>query len=219
MHSEALVNLNRPLRVVSDEGKGRACVIIAEDENVAFAAALAQAIASRGRALHVAAPAVTAENWSALAPAFGGLLSERGIRQASFVAFGAAGALAQSAAVSDLRMVRTMVLVDGATRPHPTFFQRVAGAIERSLPLGLPLRSRIAGFDAKPYLQRMRCPVLVVVRMPASAHVRAEAHVLARGLPTAWLAELAPPHTPEKLASLALEFQDVPVKCPQRSEG
>ncbi len=204
------------VRLRRDGGKGRSVALVVETgEYESFAEHLFQALAGRTRALIFESPPVTSANWRALAESLIALLGELKVRQASFVAFGGSAALAQRIAIEELRLMRTMVLVDATTRPHPTSRDRILDRLERFFPLGLPLRTSTPGFDGKPYLQRMRCPALIVTSRRRTPFLEAQAALMAEGMPTSWLKKLQSTAEPEELASLVLEFQDVPAKCPQ----
>lgn len=204
-----------------EQGSGRSFVVLYERESRGFAqqaGALAEALAAKARSLLVSLPLINDSNWEQQSAELETLLSEHRIRQPSCVAFSGAAVAAQSYALKDLRHVRTLVLVDATTRAHPTWTARAIGRAERSLPLGLPFRSDAAGFDSRPLLQRLRCPVLVVSSAAAGAYERSEAELLERELPTAWLRRLGGSNSDEtaELCSAVLEFQDTPPRCPQR---
>ncbi len=216
-YSVTLAHSDPILRVLFDQGKGRPFIILAEASWGEQAQATVKVLAASARVLQLEAPRIDGRNEKNLLENMRLIMQERGIRQAGFVSFGAAGTLVQGLALGDLKLVRAIIFVDATTRPHPTRYQRILDRIEHTLPLGLPLRSQIENFDAKPYLQRMRCPVLVVTSAVAAPHVCAEAAVFAQGLPTAWHVELGDDSPADSLARLVLEFQDVPVRCPQKN--
>jgi hypothetical protein len=87
------------------------------------------------------------------------------------------------------------------------------------LPLGLPLRVRSKGFDSKPFVQRIRCPVLVVLSQEAGEFERVQAYELANRIPSAWVVDLLQAVDPIKEFSDCLDtFEQVPVKCPQKNQ-
>ena len=210
----------RHLSVVSDSGSGRPFILLHERDHVgALCESLTVSLTSRTRVVSVQTDRVTDKNYESLVSELHSLLNYNGIRQASFVAFGACGATVQALALQELKLVRTVAFVDASTRAHPSYFTRLVDRLEHALPLGLPLRLHEQGFDAKPFLQRIRCPVLVITSSKASAYERSEAAVLEAGLPTAWRVELEAAGEAEKLATLVLEFQEVPAKCPRKGGG
>ena len=208
--------------ILSDAGSGRPFVLLHElGDSVEAPRSLAAALQQRTRAILIQTPRISDSGWEEQSAAFGeflsnGIFSGRGTRQASFVTFGACGSLVQSLALQELKSVRTIVFIDAATRAHPSDFTKLVDRIEHALPLGLPLRLKQTGFDAKPFLQRIRCPVLVVTSPAATPFQLAEAEVLEAGLPTAWRIQLPAAGEPSALASLVLDFQEIPAKCPQK---
>jgi hypothetical protein len=206
------------LSLIKEGGKGRAFVIFSESSTSAeLTSHLFDALVQRSRTLLVECDDITDDNWQELTVRLSELLGENGLRQASFVGFGPSCALIQNLAINQLKLVRTIVLVDGTTRPHPTLMSRVIDRIERSLPLGLPFRSKSNGFDGRSFLQRIRCPALVVSSRSATPFLEAQAKVLAIHLPTSWHVVLSQSDQASELADLVLEFEGVPAKCPQKA--
>ncbi|NBO19860.1 MAG: hypothetical protein EBV03_11700, partial [Proteobacteria bacterium] len=190
------MTLAASLSILTDSGSGRPCVVLHErGDSLPLAAALVQTLTAKGRVLQIETPVINDHNWEGLTTELLALLSEKTVRHAAFISFGACGALVQALALQALKMVRTIVLVDASTRAHPSRISRLVDRVEQWLPLGLPLRLAQSGFDAKPFLQRIRCPVLVVSSPAGSAYERSEAAVLEAGLPTAWMASLGTEHT------------------------
>ncbi len=205
-----------PLNVIRDVGKGRSFVILLEKgTSHTIAESLVTKLSSRARVVLMECDAVDATNWKNLSATLIALLPGLSIRQSSFLSFGAACSVILAMALNDLKIVRTLIFVDGENRPHPSLWQRAVDRIERALPLGLPMRSGIEGFDAKPLLQRLRCPSLIVTSPGASAHSRSEATTFSVGLPTAFEYKLSSNDYAEELSDLVVSFQDVPAKCPQ----
>ena len=202
-----------------DLGSGRPFIVLYERGAVdaLLAKNLFESLSVRSRTLLVSTSSVSGENWRGLSRDLLSFMEERSIRQAGFVTLGATCAVVFAVALSELKLVRSLVTISPTTRPHPTRFEKFVGSLERSLPLGLPLRSSIQDFDAKPYLQRIRCPVLVVSRAGDSAYLQSEAKILSEELPTAWAVPLPEGDVHATLTSSILSFQDVPAKCPQKN--
>ncbi|MBN8549251.1 MAG: hypothetical protein J0M12_08060 [Deltaproteobacteria bacterium] len=206
------------IQTISDTGKGRPFVILHEDSAYELSCVrIAAALGERTRTILLRSPRISDTNWRELTELLQSKLKELSIRQASFVGFGAAGALVQNLCLADLKMVRTVAFVDAASRAHASFFSRCVERVERSLPLGLPLRRRAQGFDSKPYLQRIRCPALVITTPLADAYIRAQAEVLEMKLPTSWRLEVSGTEDVSELSRYILEFQEVPARCPQKN--
>jgi len=200
---------------LEDIGAGRPWVLVRErGSHYTSYIETARDIASKsGRVILLEVASVTDTNWTLLASALEEKLFQKGVRHASFLSFGGAGVLVQRLCLIHPKIGRSLVFVDATSRGHPSLLMRLADAIERSLPLGLPLRKNIKGFDSKPSLHRFRCPVIVAVTELASEYERGESRVMAKALPTAWYVEL---RGEEELSPILTEFQGVAAKCPQK---
>ena len=215
--SQALV------RVLSDSGKGRVvCILQERGRYHGFAEKVTQAMADRARVVWIECERVHVGSWLPITEGIRGVIAERSIRQASLVSLGAAGTLLQHLCLTEPRLVRTAVFVDAATRAHPSRGSRIVDWLEERLPLGLPLRQRQEGFDGKPFLQRIRCPTLVVTTNLADDYLLGQAESMASHLPTAWRLRLEHGREEQQLTQAVLDFYDIPARCPQknlRSEG
>ncbi len=211
------------VRLLSDSGKGRVvCVLQERSTYSGFAQKLAQALAANARVVWIETERVHAGSWERITEGVRGIIAERSIRQASLVSLGAAGTLLQHLCLTEPRLVRTAVFVDAATRAHPSRGSRVVDWLEEHLPLGLPLRQRQEGFDGKPFLQRIRCPSLVVTSRLADEYLLGQAQSMVSHLPTAWRLALEAGREENQLMQAVLDFYDIPARCPQknlRSEG
>jgi pimeloyl-ACP methyl ester carboxylesterase len=206
------------MKVLSDSGQGRAFLLLVDDPRYqSYANTLHGSLSQTSRSVIVEVDRISSENWSPLTNALIELLGQLKIRQSSFVGFGAAGALCQNLALLDSKLVRTLILVDPSARPHPSRLNRTLDKFEEILPLGLPLRLRNKDFDSKPFLQRLRCPSLLALSPLATAHERHQAQIMDARMPTAWMLELPSQDTMQALCNATLEFQGVPVKCPQKA--
>jgi len=204
--------------LVSEAGVGRPFVLVFEAARDAeFARVTAEGIAQKSRCLVLRAPKITDRNWRELGVALGAFLQSKSIRQASFVGFGPAGTLVQNLCLVEPRTVRTAVLFRSASRAHPSFLDRLVDRLESALPLGLPLRLTEGGFDSRPFLQRIRCPVLVVTPSGATAEERREAEMMVKRMPTAWGVSLEGADVVGEFTRHVLEFTDVPAKAPQKN--
>lgn len=204
--------------LVATKGSGRTFVLIVEQGDYRpLAESVYQTLAEDAKRLLIELAPVTDTNWEQATNDLLALLAEQGVRQASFVSFGAAGVVVQNVCLYDIKLVRSVIFVDAATRSHPNLLTRIVDRIEQALPLGLPLRAITRGFDGKPFLQRIRCPVLVVTSQRASAHERAEADRMVQRFPTSWRSELAGAEEDAKLLGLVNDFQGVMAKCPQKN--
>lgn len=199
-----------------EQGKGRAFIVLYEENTYSdFASGLFGVLAQETRTLLVKSPVITNSNWAPLTISLQKLLLDNSIRQASFVCFSAASALVLNLCLLELKFIRTLVIVDACTRPHPTLLSRFIDKLENYLPLGLPLRSFSQAFDAKSFLQRVRCPVLVVTSSRAGAYLKFQAEAFHSQLPTGWVQNLSSQNEVQELNQHVLEFQKIQAKCPQ----
>lgn len=116
-------------------------------------------------------------------------LAGAGVRSAVFVGVGDAACVAQALTLRSPKLVRTMVLIDATSRPHPSRWVRGIDRLEKFLPLGLPFRNNADGFDALSLSHRLRSPCVIAVSGMATEYQRSEARVLSNRLPTAVLLE------------------------------
>jgi hypothetical protein len=207
------------LEVVSDVGSGRAFVLLVDDEEyTSLAVAVAGVIAAKNRSIVLRSAPVNSTNWSECTSALQQTLKDLSVRQGSFICFGAGATLVQNLVLGEPKSVRSLVLIDSSSRPHPTMMERCVDRVESLLPLGLPLRLGSGGFNVRSYLHRMRCPILVVTTQRAGAFLQDDANTVAACAPTAWRIMLGTREAEEQLLSEAiLNFQDTPAKCPQKN--
>jgi pimeloyl-ACP methyl ester carboxylesterase len=209
------------VRIVSDEGSGRAFVVVCDDEAYSpLVQSIGAAIAQSARAVIVQTSSVGADTWRTLSEMFETTLSEIKIRQASFVGVAAGATIVQDLALTSPKLVRTLIIIDASLRAHPTRFERLLDRVEASLPFGLPLRLGSQGFNVRAYAHRLRCPMLLVSTSRASRFVSNELHALGSVAPTAWYVDLQSHGVVDEareLASYVLAFQDTPAKCPQKN--
>ena len=199
-----------------DSGKGRALVLVREEQAFPELSSLCTSEKSNGRVLSFISPPVSSTTWKSLSDQFADTCDEHKIRQGLFIGCGDAATLLLHLALHDPRRVRQLVLLDATTSPHPTRRERYLSRMERYLPMGLPFKSKQKGFDARSFLQRIRCPVLVLTSEAASGYLQDEAAILADTLPTAWHLTVDQSQQDE-LKLLIDEFQKVPARCPQKN--
>ena len=201
-----------------DRGKGRAFVIAFETGSYQTMAEYLFSELSRDvRVLLISVDPIGDDSWRSQTTSLVDAVKNAGVRQASFVGFGAACSLVQNVCLREPKLVRTAAFIDGSSRPHPSRIIRIIDWIERVLPLGLPLRSSSRAFDGRAFLQRIRCPSLVISSSLATPFLRSEADELVSGMPTSWWIELPREGEIDELGRLIQEFHDVPAKCPQKN--
>lgn len=202
---------------LSDQGKGRSFILLSEPglyRNISNC--LAEEIAKGTRCINLEVPNINKDNWPDVTSDLIRFLELKSIRQASFVAFAGAASILLNLALIDLKLVRSMVLVDASTRPNPNIFQKFIDKVENFLPLGLPLRSYGKDFDSKSFLQRLRCPVLILSTINATNYINSEKELFKTGLPTAWAVSVSSENQVQQIHEAVMDFQKTPAKCPQK---
>ena len=201
-----------------DKGTGRAfCLLVDNTKDLDLAKKLGDQLEVKSRLLIYSLEEVSQYNWQDLTTTILDKFKEKKVRQVSMIGIKAAGAIAQNIALTDRKLCRSLILIDTTTRPHPTSFSQFIDRVESILPLGLPLRQNSLNFDSKPFLQRMRCPALIITTQAASDHERSEAAILTKRIPTAWHYESNNSNSAEDIAKLVSQFEAVPAKCPQKN--
>lgn len=221
--------LERPevIKLISNTGEGRTWVLLREtDSYQGWIESLAESISQTQKVLQLEITAVTSENWQQITEKTWQLIEELGIRQFSIVAFGAASSIGQNLALTRPKLLRCMLFIDGASKPHPTRFSNLIDSIENVLPFGLPLRAASKAFDLRPYVHRLRTPTVFAVSSKSTQAERDESSRMANLAPTSGVFELfeadeasssdSPQSQIERLATLTQELLEIPVKCPQR---
>lgn len=168
--------------------------------------------------------AANTSNFVNVAEALVSRLSELKIRQANFIGFGSAGLLIQYLALSNPKIVRRAILVDPSTRCNltagPSKKDRFIDWLEQRLPLGLPLRMQSRDFDSRAFLQRIRCPVLILNHETSPQYIKEQVKLLAQSIPTSWVKEIPTnKHSANKqtehFLSLIHDFQQVVARAPR----
>lgn len=149
-------------------------------------------------------------------------LEELRLKRLTVIGMGAGGAISQALAVRASRVVRRLILVDPTVRISPGLGTRVVDRLESFLPLGLPLRKASNDFDARAFLHRIHCPVLVLVSAGAGEFVREQSRVIVRRVPNGWLRQIETEALTGDLLTSEVErcveaFFEVPTKRPQKN--
>ena len=206
------------MKIQSDTGgKGRSYVFMRSGET--DLTSVAQALSTQNRCIDLIIEDSESALWKQARDEVRKLFTELSIRQATYVAIAQASNIALALALQELKSIRSLILIDPQTRPIPSWGDQMIGKIEQYLPLGLPFRTLNSGFDCKPFLQRIRCPVMLLSSKEAGLYQKSEFQVFLRELPSAWGHELVSEKLnadyPVEVARLIQEFQDIPTKCPQ----
>jgi hypothetical protein len=207
------------VRVLLDVGEGRPLIILYDESRYShLVESTAQSISAKTRVLVLSCEAITAKNWKVIADQFCSTIKEKKVRQASYVCFGSTANIVEDQLLTEPKSVRTLVIVDSPSRPHPTSWDRLVDRMEQMLPLGLPLRLGSSGFNVRAFLHRIRCPLLVVTTPFAGTFLHGDAAVVAKSAPTAWRISLTEQELQQgSLSETILKFQDTPAKCPQKN--
>jgi len=206
------------LRLKGDQGKGRTFILLEPAEIYRpYADDLVAALSERCRVLHYEVASFSAVQWILASDEFIQLMSKTGVRQCSILAFGSCSTLAQIYSLSNLRSIRTLVLVDSVPRPYPGLLERVSDRLEKLLPLGLPMRGSSKGFLGSAFLQRIRCPSLLILSPAANSYATEQFEQMLEGLPTAWGVKMESWGEFGQIINAVLEFQQVPARCPQKN--
>jgi len=206
------------LRLKSDQGKGRTFILLEPAEIYrSYCEELVAALSERCRVLHYEVAPFTGVQWRLASDEFLQLMIDSGVRQCSILAFGSCSTLAQIYSLSNLRSIRTLVLVDSVPRPSPGPLERIGDRLEKFLPLGLPMRGSSTGFFGSAFLQRIRCPSLLILSPAADNYATEQFEQMLEGLPTAWGVKMESWSEFSQIISAVLEFQQVPARCPQKN--
>jgi hypothetical protein len=215
--------LTEQIQIISTHGSGRTFVVLYE-HGCAYeqdAKLLAEKLAATAKVLVLASPVVSALSWQTISRQLEQLIDAQKIRQASYICFGDTGVLAQHLYLRTSKLVRSLLLIDASSSPHPTRTERFIDSLEAYFPLGLPLRSESKTFNARSHLQRIRCPVLRVATSKATFFLKDQSMADSIAMPTAWFCDIAEEYPQQDestvLALIAEQFQEIPAKCPQGS--
>lgn len=209
------------IKSLYDTGKGRAFCFLSEAEsgNSSLLNSVIEKLTLKSRLVHLRIPEVTAKNWKEITSELEKKLDELKIRQVSLVGIEASASIAQNLALQNKKLIRSLVLIDAASRAHASKVSKFIDEIEKFLPLGLPLRRNSEDFYSLPFLQRLRCPVLVLSRSSASEFIKNESKVLAKRIPVCWEETLVEDASAEQIAEWIFNFENVPAKCPQKRKS
>jgi len=145
-------------------------------------------------------------------------IEQQRIKRLTVLGIADGSSVALALAAFNPKLVRRLILLNGTTRVSPGIGSRMIDTIERFLPLGLPLRPLSEDFDARPFLHRVRCPVLVLTTADASPFVQSQAKLLAKAIPNAWKEILtAAGQTAAEFSRVLSQFEELPAKRPQKN--
>jgi len=209
-----------PFDLKLDQGKGRVFVILHQVGRYdPYHTQLTSALLEHCRVVHLEMSAGRVLDYNRLVDELHDKIKALGLRQFSFVAFGSCCTLAQLYALRHLRSLRTLVLIDASPRPSPGILEQLSDWLEKILPLGLPLRGSTKGFLGTSFLQRIRCPTLLILSPNSGSYTAGQFDQMLDGLPTAWGLKIKDWSEFDDIEKAVLEFQQVPAKCPQKNRA
>ncbi len=155
------------------------------------------------------------------------LLAELGVlrlKRITLVASEDGANVAQALCLLDPKLFRRAVLIDPRSRVHPTFMEQFIDKVESYLPVGLPFRASGRGFNSRPFLHRIRCPILVLISKTASLFSQSESEYIAKKIPNCYLVKLETAVSisdgssfADEILKLLSEFQETSPKRPQKN--
>jgi hypothetical protein len=211
------------LKVTSDKGSGRPLVFLYEhpeslnsQQAVASLVYACTAMSEKGfRAICLESSKISLDDGFTLAESFEkSLLEIVNSRNILFFGYDVTASLLLFFALSFPKLTRSLILTNAVTRPEETQMSRIIDSLEKFLPLGLPLRSS-HNYDVKPYLQRVRCPTLVLCSEAKETYIYKQSQVLSERLPICWHEKVNFSDDQATLNAI-YQFLQVPVKCPQK---
>lgn len=202
------------IAIEGEKGAGRTVVIAYSAEKYrSLAEVLFHGINEDRRSLVLRFPAITGRNWKVLGKTLRQTCNEKSIRHAHFVAFGSVCAVVLEHVLSDPDSIRSIVLTDATVRAGTEVLPALADRVERYLPFGLPLRSARDSFDARSFLHRVRCPVLVLTSGFSTARELKDSAIFPAFLPTSWKDSF---DSKDAFTHVVLDFLEIPARSPQK---
>jgi hypothetical protein len=211
------------LTILSDTGSGKATVVFSAigGTDSVERRSLQDVIAARlvGRIVVVGLPdCFIQERWRDLPIAVDILVESLGLRHVHLVAVDEATPAAQFLAISRPALVASLLLGNPQFRARSSVIERLVQFLEQLLPLGLPLRTGKDRFFSAAYLQRIRCPVLVVWDRPQTEK-GSHASTLVSQLPLGWEVVLDRGDGGASIQDMVNTFREVRVRCPMRRKA
>ena len=151
-------------------------------------------------------------------------IEKMGLRRVTVVASEDGANIAQALCLLDPKLIRKAALINPRSKVHPTLSEQIVDKIESFLPVGLPFRSLTSGFNSRPFLHRIRCPILVLISRGASLFSQSESEYIANKIPNCYFNKLGTSDYfnedrgfPDEVLKLLLEFQGTSPKRPQKN--
>lgn len=208
------------MKIIKEKGSGKAKLVVYTKEYSSWAEKVYDLYNDESRIVLIDVGSITEDNWELEYNNFYELLVNNKLKQGAIISFGQACTLVQNLALKEYKIARPLILVDPTTRGNPSRFSKIIDKIESKLPLGLPLRLKMKGFDSRPYLQRIRFPINLVLSSKCNAYQRSEVKEFLGRAPTVFLKDLS--ESSEFERDLFQEINDfllVPLKCSQKNKN
>ena len=143
------------------------------------------------------------------------------LKRINLIGFYQGANIVQALTILSPRLFRRVVLIDPMARVSPSLKTKIIDFIEKYLPVGLPFRASTKEFDSRPFLHRIRCPVVVLKSPDASFYTQAESDYIASKIPNCYLVSLKekiiPKNFSDEFLSIVKDFNQSPVKRPQKN--
>ncbi len=151
-------------------------------------------------------------------------LERKSLKRITLIGIEDGASVVQALTILEPRLIRRAVLVNPNSRVNPTFFSRAIDWIEKFLPVGLPFRAVTKEFDSRPFVHRIRCPILIVTTPSENFYRVRESEYLANKIPNCYLVKTEGAYFQDgnsdfsqEFVKLFDEFQKSPVKRPQKN--
>ena len=149
-------------------------------------------------------------------------LEKVGGKRISIISFGSGSALAKCLSLLEPRLIRRIAMIDPEARIKPGIITKIIDEIEKFLPVGLPLRSLSKTFDSRPFLHRLRSPILVARSDRFNLFLDNEADYISKKIPNCYYVKfetdlLINNSLSEELRLVLDQFLNTAVKRPQKN--
>ena len=151
-------------------------------------------------------------------------IQKQGLKRITLIGIENGASLVQALSILDPRLFRRAILVDPTSRVSPSFITKCIDWIENFLPVGLPFRAITKDFDSRPFLHRIRCPIMVVQSATQSIYHQIESNYIASKIPNCYQVKAVDNVYNEQTNCFSSEFQkylaqfqESPVKRPQKN--
>lgn len=151
-------------------------------------------------------------------------LEQKGLKRITLIGIEDGASVVQALTILEPRLIRRAVLINPNSRVNPTLLSKCIDWIENFLPIGLPFRALTKEFDSRPFVHRIRCPVLMIVTPSESFYRLKESEYLSLKIPNCYFVKTT--NNPiigndnefsDEFIEFFERFQKSPVKRPQKN--